>query len=149
MTCPVWRFENDLLSGHVASANRSERCAPLQRSGKRHGRSLIGLITARVATEAALALAAPSWLPPQADRRAASGLRGRHAGYEHNHWALSFGRLVVLADQGHAEARRIALQMHHHGPRLYGMVFELAPDRRSAWREGPARAPVQVTDARP
>ncbi len=102
----------------------------------------------------ALALAAllAGWLPPlqaQATPGSDPAFEDAMLAYEHNHWALSFGRLVVLADQGHVEARRIALQMHHHGPRLYGMVFELAPDRRSAWREGPARAPVQVTDARP
>lgn len=47
--------------------------------------------------------------------------------YERCHWLLAFEQLVLLADQGHPEASRMAMQMRHYGPGLYGQTFTLLP----------------------
>jgi hypothetical protein len=45
--------------------------------------------------------------------------------YERNHWPQAFDAFTVLANQGHANATRMVIQMHRHGPRLYGQQFPL------------------------
>ena len=53
--------------------------------------------------------------------------------YERQHFAEAYQALWVLADQGHAEAARIALLMATHGPRLYGMRFAIGPVQQERW----------------
>ena len=53
--------------------------------------------------------------------------------YERNHWSLAFGLLAALADDGHAEAARIALQMQRHGPALYRSEFGASAERIERW----------------
>lgn len=47
--------------------------------------------------------------------------------YERNHWLQAFDEFTLLAEQGHADAARMAMQMHRQGPRLYGQHFALTP----------------------
>lgn len=47
--------------------------------------------------------------------------------YERCHWRLAFEQLVLLADRGHPQSARIVMQMHRHGPALYGEAFVLLP----------------------
>lgn len=50
--------------------------------------------------------------------------------YERCHWSLAFEQLVRLADQGHADAARMASEMHKYGPALYAQAFVLSLPQR-------------------
>ena len=45
--------------------------------------------------------------------------------YERNHWPQAFDAFALLSEAGHANAARMVMQMHRHGPRLYGQQFPL------------------------
>lgn len=45
--------------------------------------------------------------------------------YEDNHWPQAFAAFLVLATEGHADAARVVMLMHRHGPRLYGQQFAM------------------------
>lgn len=53
--------------------------------------------------------------------------------YERCHWHQAFTLFAMLADECHAQAARMALLMHSHGPTLYGLEFASAPERRDRW----------------
>ena len=46
----------------------------------------------------------------------------------------AFDELSRLADGNHAEAARIALQMHRYGPILYGAQFALSTAQVAHWK---------------
>lgn len=48
-------------------------------------------------------------------------------------WQPAYDQLAALADEGHAEAMRLALQMTRHGQRLFGLRCNLLPQRRARW----------------
>lgn len=52
--------------------------------------------------------------------------------YARNHWAEAYQAYGQLAEQGHADAARIALQMWRHGTRLFGI--DLQADERQLQR---------------
>lgn len=88
------------------------------------------------------AWAAPVWAqtPPASAPLAQSALNAgferslQH--YENNQWLAAFALLAELADQGHPEATRLALQMWRYGPSLYGQRFDLGDGRRARWLAG-------------
>lgn len=47
--------------------------------------------------------------------------------YERNHWLQAYDEFTLLAERGHADAARMVVQMHRHGPALYGQHFALSP----------------------
>ena len=53
--------------------------------------------------------------------------------YERNHWSLAFLLLSALADSGHPESARIAVQMWRHGPTLYGREFIASARQVERW----------------
>jgi hypothetical protein len=53
--------------------------------------------------------------------------------YERNHWAVAYAALARLADLGHRDAARLALQMWRYGTPLYGQAFDAAPSQLAAW----------------
>jgi hypothetical protein len=53
--------------------------------------------------------------------------------YERNHWSLAFLLLSALADTGHADSARVALQMWHHGPALYRGEFHASARQIQRW----------------
>lgn len=55
------------------------------------------------------------------------------AAYANNNWAQAYATLGALADEGHRESARLALQMARHGQRLFGMRFELTARRQAHW----------------
>ncbi len=55
--------------------------------------------------------------------------------YERNHWPQAWAALARLADRGHPEAARIALQMWTHGPRLYGTEFAATSRQITLWTQ--------------
>lgn len=72
---------------------------------------------------------APAGEPGLSSERFQQGM----AAYETGHWQVAFERFAALADDGHADAARIALQMARFGPALYSQDFSAPPDRRSRW----------------
>ena len=55
--------------------------------------------------------------------------------YRDNHWHDAFAAFARLADGGHPEAARVALQMWTWGPRLYGVEFGASPQQLDRWRQ--------------
>lgn len=53
--------------------------------------------------------------------------------YERNHWRAAFSRFAQLADQGDADAARMALRMRRFGSRLFGMPFDVTVARLRQW----------------
>lgn len=53
--------------------------------------------------------------------------------YSLGKWAAAYGRFASLADQGHAEAARIALLMLRHGSRLYGHDWGASQPQINQW----------------
>jgi len=56
------------------------------------------------------------------------------AHYEAGRYAQAYALFAQLADCGHREAARIALQMRRFGPELYGVAFEASPSRLARWQ---------------
>ena len=48
-------------------------------------------------------------------------------------WHQAYIQLADLADGGHDEARRLALQLASNGQRLFGLRCALPPQRRARW----------------
>ena len=72
---------------------------------------------------------APSTPPTVAQRFDAALLA-----YERNHWPEAYAALSALADNGHPEAARMALQMRQYGPALYGRWFVASAGRVAMWK---------------
>jgi hypothetical protein len=53
--------------------------------------------------------------------------------YSLGKWAAAYGRFAALADQGHAEAARIALLMLRHGSKLYGASWGASQPQINQW----------------
>lgn len=53
--------------------------------------------------------------------------------YDRNHWDAAFAALVGLADRGHPEAARMALQMWRFGPKLYQTNFSASAAQVERW----------------
>lgn len=73
---------------------------------------------------------------------------------ERGNYADAHRRFALLADCGHRESARIALQMRQHGPQLYGMNFTVGPKQLARWRAllaapvaGPATASSTASSA--
>jgi hypothetical protein len=56
------------------------------------------------------------------------------AHYDAGRFAEAYDLFARLADCGHREAARIALQMRRVGPQLYGVVFDATPQRLARWQ---------------
>ena len=54
--------------------------------------------------------------------------------YERNHWPEAYAALSALADSGHPEAARMALQMRQYGPALYGREFVANAGQLAQWK---------------
>ena len=72
---------------------------------------------------------APSTLPTVAQRFDAALMA-----YERNHWPAAYAELSALADSGHPEAARMALQMRQYGPALYGRWFVASAGQVALWK---------------
>ena len=55
------------------------------------------------------------------------------AEYEVGHYAVAFTGFAALADAGHVESARVAMQMQRHGPGLYQMRFAAGPKQIGRW----------------
>lgn len=82
---------------------------------------------------------------PLAETAGAVAFDAAQAAYQRNHWPEAFAAFVALADVGHPEAARIALQMYHYGPALYGSRFHASPAQSQRWAAIVTR-PAEVPD---
>ena len=55
------------------------------------------------------------------------------AAYQAGRWSEAYDGLARLADDGDAEAARLAVLMVRHGPVLFGQRFEAREEQRDAW----------------
>lgn len=62
--------------------------------------------------------------------------------YEAGHYGPAYAAFAALADCGHREAARIALQMRQFGPALYGTAFMAGPRQLQRWRSTLERPPA-------
>lgn len=78
-----------------------------------------------------LPLAAAAQAPSRAEQDRAYD--AAQVDYEVGHYAEAYAAFAALADAGHAEAARVALQMHRYGPGLYRMRFAAGPQQIGRW----------------
>ncbi|MFN0183645.1 MAG: hypothetical protein ACKVQR_07510 [Aquabacterium sp.] len=58
--------------------------------------------------------------------------------YEIGHFQVAFAEFATLADSGHCDATRMALQMLRYGKSLYATEFILPVERMQRWHIQPA-----------
>jgi hypothetical protein len=54
--------------------------------------------------------------------------------YERGHYGMAFDEFAALADCGHCEAARVAIQMVRYGRALYAIPFAVVPERLEQWK---------------
>lgn len=62
--------------------------------------------------------------------------------YHDGHYSAAYGRLVALADGGHADAARIALLMVRFGPQLYDGQWSASASQIELWIALASRNPL-------
>jgi len=86
----------------------------------------------------AAVLCAAALLSPPTAFGQTSRYDAAHVDYEIGHYAQAFAVFASLADEGHCDAARLALQMARYGRPLYFIDFEVAPERLEHWQRLPA-----------
>lgn len=62
----------------------------------------------------------------------------------------AYGRLMALADAGHAPSARVALWMYENGPTLFGKDWDSSQEQLTAWAQLAGQpAPVMVAATYP
>ncbi len=87
--------------------------------------------TQRISCIAAFCLLATAL--PAAARDSRNDYQDAIRQYKDGRLAEAFGRFVALANNGDADAARIALFMHRFGPPLYGRYWDLSPQEAESW----------------
>lgn len=80
-------------------------------------------------------LAGAAWAQPAGGSGTAQAFDAALAAYERNHWREAYEALARLADDGHPEAARMALQMWRFGPRLYRTDFTASATQVERWTQ--------------
>lgn len=62
--------------------------------------------------------------------------------YEIGHFQLAFSEFAALADRGHCQSARMALQMLRYGKSLYATEFHVGLERVQRWQHLPACGPA-------
>ncbi len=88
-------------------------------------------LSAAAALVALLPLAAAAQPTPTAEQERAYA--AAQAEYEVGHYAAAYNGFAALADAGHSESARVAMQMHRNGPGLYQMRFGAGPKQIGRW----------------
>ena len=53
--------------------------------------------------------------------------------FRNGRWSAAYGQVVTLANNGHRDAARMALFMHHYGPLLYGTEWDATDEDVDYW----------------
>jgi hypothetical protein len=61
--------------------------------------------------------------------------------FQQARFSEAYGRLIALADAGHAPAAELALWMYLNGPTVFGKDWDSTPEQLAAWAQL-ARQPV-------
>jgi len=85
-------------------------------------------------------------ITPSAPPTAAQRFDAALVAYERNHWPEAYAGLSALADGGHPEAARMALQMRRYGPALYGREFFASAGQLEQWARSSGCAGVAAED---
>jgi hypothetical protein len=95
----------------------------------------LGLAAHRMVVAAALGVLLPLIAVAQAPAAAEQEQRFAAAKdeYEVGHYTAAFTSFAALADAGHAQSARIALQMLRHGSYLYHERFAVGPKQVERW----------------
>jgi hypothetical protein len=64
-------------------------------------------------------------------------------------FAEAYGRFVTLADEGDADAGRIALVMHRYGPEVFGSIWDASTEQLTQWTRWSEVAAHQELASRP
>jgi hypothetical protein len=64
-------------------------------------------------------------------------------------FADAYGRFVTLADDGDADAGRIALVMHRYGPEVFGSTWDASTEQLTRWTFWSIAAAQQELASRP
>ena len=95
-------------------------------------------IAAAVCVGALAATGAVAQTEPRVDDagvgRTAGALDAARQAYEDGRWEAAYRQLAALADDGDAEAARIAWLMHRHGLPLYRTVLPASDAQRLRWQ---------------
>ena len=70
------------------------------------------------------------------------------ASYERCDWVQAFSDLALLADEGNAEAARIALLMRAHGTRLFGHHFAVGALRSERWLKAASGTAARILETK-
>lgn len=110
-------------------------------SAKQHKCAALQLATvwAAVAAVAALTTGVAAASPPTATNAALHQQRYDDAldQYEVGHFQVAFAEFASLADSGHCEAARMALQMMRYGKSMYAAEFHAPGERVRRWQIQP------------
>jgi hypothetical protein len=55
--------------------------------------------------------------------------------FRQQRYSAAYGRLVRLADAGHAPSAQVALLMLRHGPDLFGTAWDATPAQQRRWSQ--------------
>jgi len=77
-----------------------------------------------------LAAAQPTTPTPADNERAYAAAQ---AEYDRGHYSAAFVAFATLADAGHVESARVAIQMHHYALGLYQQRFAAGPKQIGRW----------------
>ncbi len=97
-----------------------------------HGRRIV-IPSLRVAMLAGALLASVAAAQPPAAPAFDAAFDNALVAYERNHWDEAYTALAQLADRGHPQAARMALQMWRFGQKLYRMDFSASPAQPERW----------------
>jgi hypothetical protein len=67
--------------------------------------------------------------------RTADALEAAQHAYEEGRWEAAYRQFAALADDGDAEAARVAWLMHRHGLPLYRTVLPASEPQRIRWQQ--------------
>ena len=65
------------------------------------------------------------------------------ASFREGRFSEAYGRLIPLADAGHAPSAELALWMYQHGPAVFGKDWDSTPAQLAAWSQT-AGQPMQA-----
>jgi hypothetical protein len=72
---------------------------------------------------------------------------GAVTSFQQGRFPEAYGRLIPLADSGHAAAAELALWMYEHGNTVFGRDWDSTPEQLRAWSVASNRATTVLAKA--